>query len=79
LTALEAADIIIMYFAPNSQSPISLLELGLHAKTPKLMVICPEGYWRKGNVDIVCERYGIKMYKNLEEMLGALKKTTQKR
>ena len=41
------ADIIIMYFAPHSQSPISLLELGLYAKTDKLMVVCPEGYWRK--------------------------------
>ncbi|MBO0951109.1 nucleoside 2-deoxyribosyltransferase domain-containing protein [Fibrella forsythiae] len=47
LSALEQAD-IIMYFSPTSQSPISLLELGLYAKTKKLMVVCPDGYWRKG-------------------------------
>lgn len=31
LHALEKADIIIMYFAGNTMSPISLLEFGLYA------------------------------------------------
>lgn len=73
LSALEAADIIVMYFAPDSQSPISLLELGLYARTKKLMVVCPEGFWRKGNVDIVAERYHIDTYSTLEEMSAVLK------
>ena len=59
LTALEKADVIIMYFAPGTKSPISLLELGLHAYSKKILVCCPKGFWRKGNVDIVCEQYGI--------------------
>lgn len=59
LNALEKADIVAMYFDPNTQSPISLLELGLFAKSNKLIVYCPEGFWRKGNVDIVCRRYKI--------------------
>lgn len=74
LNALEKADFIIMYFAPNSQSPISLLELGLYAKTQKLMVVCPDGFWRKGNVDIVCEKYQIPMYDSIDLLLEALKK-----
>lgn len=73
LAALELSDIIIMYFAPNSQSPISLLEFGMYAKSKKLMVVCPEGFWRKGNVDIVCERYNIEMYNSLELLVEALK------
>jgi hypothetical protein len=48
-----------MYFDPNTLSPISLLELGLHAKSGKLIVCCPEGFYRKGNVDIVCQNFGI--------------------
>lgn len=59
LDHLDAADIIVMYFAPGSQTPISLLELGLYAKHPNLIVCCPSGYWRKGNVDIVCRRHKI--------------------
>ena len=73
LSALEYADIIVMYFAPNSQSPISLLELGLYAKTGKLLVICPEGFWCKGNVDIVCERYNIKTFTTFDEMIAEIK------
>jgi hypothetical protein len=67
-----------MYFAPNSQSPISLLELGLYAKTDKLMVVCPDGYWRKGNVDIVSERYKIKQYANIDELISVIKKRIKK-
>jgi hypothetical protein len=72
LSALEAADIIVMYFAPGSQSPISLLEMGLYARTKKLMIVCPDGFWRKGNVDIVAERYHIDTYPTLAAMSSAL-------
>lgn len=68
LTCLEKADIIIMYFAPNSVSPISLLELGLFKD--KCIVCCPEGYWRKGNIDIVCDRYNIPNFDNLDSMIN---------
>lgn len=74
LTALEFSDIILMYFDPNTKSPISLLELGLHAKSKKLIVYCPEGFWRKGNVDIVCEKYGIKQVESVDELIKTLEK-----
>lgn len=73
LNALEASDIIIMYFAPGSQSPVSLLEYGLYARTGKLMVVCPDGFWRKGNVDIVSERYDIKTFGTMAELIETLK------
>jgi hypothetical protein len=66
LQALDTADIIILYFQPGTQSPISLLELGLYASSGKLLVCCPEGFWRRGNVDIVCNRYNIKQFESLE-------------
>ena len=34
----------------------------------KMMVCCPEGFWRKGNVDIICERYGITQFDSLNEI-----------
>lgn len=67
-----------MYFAPGSQSPISLLEFGLYARTNKLMVICPDGFWRKGNVDIMSERYQVETFESLDAMKVALKKVIQK-
>jgi len=69
---LEMADTILLYFDPKTKSPISLLELGLFAKSGKMMVCCPEGFWRKGNVDIVCERYRIPQFESLEELIANL-------
>lgn len=71
MNRLEEADIIFMYFSPETKSPISLLELGLHAND-NMIVCCPKGFWRKGNVDIVCTRYGIPLFENLEDAIGAL-------
>jgi hypothetical protein len=74
LDMLDAADVIVFYFDPNTKSPVTLLELGLHAPTRKhKFVYCPEGYWRKGNVDIVCKRYGIPVFNDKEEWLKAIK------
>lgn len=75
LDSLEKSDFIILYFDPATKSPISLLELGIHAccNPDKLLVLCPEGFWRKGNVDIVCERYDVKQFEKLEDLLGVFK------
>ena len=69
LNGLDVADIIVMVFDPNTKSPISLLELGLHASSEKMVVICPEGFWRKGNVDIVCEKHNIKQVSDINELV----------
>ena len=68
LDAQERADCIAMYFAPDTHAPITLLELGLFANSGKLIVCCPTGYWRKGNVDVVCARYAIQQVATLPEL-----------
>ncbi|WP_068089712.1 nucleoside 2-deoxyribosyltransferase domain-containing protein [Novosphingobium rosa] len=73
LSALESADVIVLYLAPGSQSPISLLEMGLHARSGKLIVLCPQGFWRKGNVDITAERYGVQQVADLPALTQAVK------
>ncbi len=73
LSAMERADVIAMYFDPNTKAPVTLLELGLFAASRKLIVCCPEGFWRKGNVDIVCEKYGIRQVASLEALAWELK------
>jgi hypothetical protein len=73
LHALDFSDIIIMYFDPKTMSPISLLELGLYATSKKLHVICPEGFWRKGNIEIVCSKYNIPLYNSIEEFKNKFK------
>lgn len=68
LNAMEKANTIIMNFLPDSKSPITLLELGLYADTGKLIVICPDEFYRSGNVHIICEKYNIPLYKSIQEI-----------
>jgi len=69
LNALEIADKIVVYIDPKTTSPITLLEIGLHANSKKICVCCPEGFYRKGNIDIVCERYEIPMVDNIDGLV----------
>ena len=75
LGSLDKSDFIVIYFDPTTKSPISLLELGIHSccNPEKLIVLCPEGFWRKGNVDIVCEYYGVKQVKDFDDLLSIFK------
>jgi hypothetical protein len=71
LNNLDRADIIFMYFVPETKSPISLLELGKYVGT-NMVVCCPEGFWRKGNVDIMCTRHDTPLFNNFDDAVGAL-------
>lgn len=71
LDHLERADVVCLYFDKNGKAPISLLEFGLFHK--KMIVCCPEGFWRKGNVDIVCERYHIPLVDNINDLVKKLR------
>lgn len=68
LHALKVAGIIVMYLDPVTKSPISLLELGLHAGSKKLYVVCPDGFYRKGNVESVCYMYDVPLYNSIDEL-----------
>ncbi|NBS41167.1 hypothetical protein EBS80_00725 [bacterium] len=70
LDGLQRANLILMYFDPDTKSPVSMMELGLfHGRN--LIVCCPDGFWRKGNVSIVCERFGITLCRQLPELVEA--------
>ena len=73
LDALEKSDFIVMFFDKNSKSPISMLELGLFADSKKMLVCCEKGFWRKGNIDIVCLRKKIPTFETLEDLITELK------
>ena len=72
LEHMEKADYILMVFLPGSQSPITLLELGLHARSSKLLVVCTPGFYRYDNVRITCERYNVPVFESLEEAIETL-------
>lgn len=75
LLGIEDANLIIFYFDPNTQSPITLMELGtiVNSNNKKAIVCCPDGYWKKGNVEILCEWAGISLHNTKDELLKDLK------
>lgn len=70
MTYLEQADHRVFYFAPGTMSPITLLELGKYGSQYSAIVVCPEGYLRKGNVEIFCHKHSIPFYDNLEQVVN---------
>lgn len=77
LDALDWASLTAMWFEPGTQSPITLLELGLtaaaHCEDFQLVVGCPDGFWRKGNVEVVCDRYEIQLEHSWDAFAEAIK------
>jgi hypothetical protein len=71
---LQSSNYIIMYFAPGSKSPISLLELGLFSRSHKIICCCPKKFWRRGNVEFICQKFKIPLVDNLDELIYKLKK-----
>ena len=55
----DKATVVAVYFHAGCDAPISLLELGLCARSGKAVVGCDEGYYKRGNVQAVCQRYRV--------------------
>jgi hypothetical protein len=81
LDHIDNAKIVIVYFDPATKSPITLMELGILCEQVKhksfmdryVIVCCPDGYWRKGNVQIVCDKYGVNLLETFDDMIVELK------
>lgn len=69
LSGLDSCDLIILYLSKSSSAPISLLELGLHAGSGKIVVCCESGFYRSGNVEIVCSRYGVPFLTSFSDLV----------
>ena len=73
LDGLERADVIAMWFSRDSKSPITLLELGLFARSRKIVAGCPHGFWRRGNIEVVASRYGIALVADWDAFVAAVR------
>ncbi len=67
LDAMELADSILLRFLPESESPISLIELGLYTFTDKLIVVCPKAFYKYNYLNVLCEKYNTPFLDNMEE------------
>ncbi|ROW05252.1 hypothetical protein VSDG_00290 [Cytospora chrysosperma] len=65
----DGAAVVAFFLDERSRSPVSLLELGLCARSGKAVVGCERGYWKRGNVQAVCQRYGVPMADDLNGLV----------
>lgn len=86
LARAEAADVVVFYFGAATDAPVSLLELGLAVGRRyggvrpgggggpgAAVVVCVDPAYRKrGNVQMVCQRYGVELVEDFDELAGAV-------
>lgn len=73
LDGQDNAEILVYYFAEDTNSPITLMELGLYANSGKdIFVYCTEKFYRYGNVKMVCDKYQIPVASTYDELLVRL-------
>lgn len=74
LSNISTANIVFFNFLAGSLSPITLQELGyVVAKDDRVIVVCPDDFWRKGNVEIMCGLHTIPVYDTIEDGIAALR------
>jgi len=72
LDHISNADLVVFYFADDSKSPITLLELGLTASDrfgADIIIYCSSRFCRYGNVKIVADKFKIPVHHNYESFL----------
>lgn len=73
LDSLDRADIVFFYFQAGTQSPITLAEFGKVTQLVeigedvKIIVVCEPGFWRRGNIEVMCNRCEVPVFDSLEE------------
>lgn len=67
-----------VYFGKDSKAPISLMEVGLGVRKGRMVVACPEGFYKRGNVQIVCGRFGVEVVDSVEELRDGVVKALEK-
>lgn len=78
LDHLDQSNIVLVYFDPKGKAPVTLMELGLHIASKRMVVCCPPGYWRRGNVQIICDRFNVLLVDSLDEFLVAARAEIQR-
>lgn len=69
----ETADIVAVFFHGSTLAPISLLELGLSAKSGNVIVCAMPGYQKRGYVEAVCKLHKCTFVTSEEELVSAVK------
>ncbi|KAF9733821.1 hypothetical protein PMIN01_08230 [Paraphaeosphaeria minitans] len=74
MTHLDEVDLIMLYLHPGTISPVSLLELGRYSRSGRLIVCCPKGYHRRGNVQYLFRKDSVPLFEEFDKFVKARNK-----
>ncbi|UTC28305.1 nucleoside 2-deoxyribosyltransferase-like protein [Brevundimonas phage vB_BpoS-Gurke] len=71
---IQASDLVFIHFEGDSKSPITLGELYwmLATRPEQVVVSCAPQFWRRGNVEVMCDRIGVPLHTDLYDALDHL-------
>jgi hypothetical protein len=73
LDQLVSSDLVFFYFQGDTLSPVSLMELGITVAAGYTAIVVAEpNFWRRGNIEVVCKRYGIQLHADLDAGIADL-------
>ena len=49
------------------------ISTGVVSRSGRVVVCCPPGYWRRGNLEVACERYGVPLVSTLPELVAEVR------
>jgi len=79
----ECADIAVFFFHPDSKAPITLGEFGassVHVRQGQTVIVgCPDGFWQKGWVQLMCKLEHIKFVESEQALIEAVQMEMWKR
>lgn len=74
LDHIRLADLVIFYFDPKTTSPVTMLELGIVlGQKKRAIVCCPDGFYRKGNIDVTCSEFDVPVLDTFDQMINLTK------
>lgn len=82
LKQLDNSDIVMFFFDPKGQAPITLFEMGkvsyeVKHGMKKGIVLCPKGYWKRANVIINAQYEGFILVDSFKDLLSETIKLIQ--
>lgn len=72
LDGLKYSEAVYVYIDPETKSPITLMELGLlsQLKPNSTFIACPKGFYRRGNIEMLADKYDMFLTEHVAEALG---------
>lgn len=72
LDAMAQVDTVLMWFPKDSKAPVAMLETGFLLPTGKLVLGAEDGFYRRRNLELTAQRFGVACHATLEDTLAAV-------